>query len=315
MLATRIAAVLLGAVMGVTIFLWALRLPARGRLVAFTATAAAMSALPLFIPVELAWVRFVALVPIAATVFKLFDLHASAHAIPPGDHPDPRDPRQAIAFILAPPSLLTFRRWRRRRPLHARPKPGALIPHLALALASGAALYGVFRIDWATLPFALEYVAKVSLVFVLVPALANAIVTLDRMRGVPGRPMFDRVWTSPTPAEFWRRFDTPFHHFCLDHLFFKWGGARHPRLATLAIFAFSAAGHEALFSIAIGRVEGHQLAFFMLNGLVVAATLGMRPRTPTQRALSTAATIAFILGSGTLFFASVQSLMPFFDQR
>jgi hypothetical protein len=306
---------LLCGVMAVLLFLSAMRLPDRPRLGAYVLLAGVAVASPLLIRADLAPLRFVVLVPIAATVFKLYDLHASARVIARGDQPDPRDPRQALAFLLASPSLLTFRRWRSRRPREHRPPARAVLPLVGVAMLSGAALVGAFMIDWTRLPFVFEYVTKVSLLFILVPAAANGMVMADRVRGVPARPMFDRIWTAPTPAAFWRRFDTPFHSFCREHMFLRWGGRRHPRLATLAIFAFSAVGHEALFSIAIGRVEGYQLAFFMLNGLVVAATLGWRPGAGVQRVLSTVATIVFMLASGTLFFASVQSVMPFFAER
>jgi hypothetical protein len=60
------------------------------------------------------------------------------------------------------------------------------------------------------------------------------------------------------------------------------------------------------------RIEGYQTAFFMLHGLVVAATLGIRPR-GAWSLVGWLATMAFLYTSSALFFASFESALDVYD--
>ena len=71
--------------------------------------------------------------------------------------------------------------------------------------------------------------------------------------------------------------------------------------------------HEYAFDMGVGRVQGYQLAFFMLQGLAVAATLRWKPRGPV-RTLAIIATLAFNLATSMLFFASIDSMVPLYDR-
>jgi hypothetical protein len=83
-------------------------------------------------------------------------------------------------------------------------------------------------------------------------------------------------------------------------------------LPDVAVFVVSALVHEYVFSMAIGRVQGYQTAFFMIQGIAVAATLRARPRGAAAVA-AVAATFAFNVASGVLFFASVNRVLPFYE--
>ena len=76
----------------------------------------------------------------------------------------------------------------------------------------------------------------------------------------------------------------------------------------------SAILHEYIFWIAVGRLQGYQTAFFLLQGLVVAATLKVRPRGWRAVAWGTG-TLAFNLASSVLFFASMDEVLPFYAHR
>ena len=80
------------------------------------------------------------------------------------------------------------------------------------------------------------------------------------------------------------------------------------------MFGLSALIHEYLFSIAIGRVQGYQTAFFLLQGFAVAATARLKARGWTA-APWLAATLGFNLVSSVLFFASVNGLVPFYSRE
>lgn len=73
-------------------------------------------------------------------------------------------------------------------------------------------------------------------------------------------------------------------------------------------FAVSAAIHETLLSIVLWRVEGYQTAFFLLQGLAVAATLGVKPR-GAWAVVGWIATMIFMFTSGVMFFASIDSVV------
>jgi hypothetical protein len=104
------------------------------------------------------------------------------------------------------------------------------------------------------------------------------------------------------------------HQFFLKDVLVSAGGLRHPARATLVVFGLSALIHEYLFSIAIGRVQGYQTAFFLLQGFAVAATARVKARGRTAVPW-VAATLGFNLVSSVLFFASVNGLVPFYSRE
>ena len=82
--------------------------------------------------------------------------------------------------------------------------------------------------------------------------------------------------------------------------------------ATLLTFVVSAAVHEYVFAVPIGRVQGYQAAFFLLQGLAVAATARVKPR--GWRVVPwVIATFAFNLATGVLFFASLNHVVPMYQ--
>jgi D-alanyl-lipoteichoic acid acyltransferase DltB (MBOAT superfamily) len=117
-----------------------------------------------------------------------------------------------------------------------------------------------------------------------------------------------------TPADFWKRYNRPAQQFLYEDVFKPLGGRRSPVRATLATFLVSAIIHEYVFDIAVGRVQGYQAAFFLIQGLAVAATLRVRP---AGRAAVpwVVGTFAFNLATSVLFFASIGEVLPFYARR
>ena len=116
------------------------------------------------------------------------------------------------------------------------------------------------------------------------------------------------------PADFWRRYNRAAGQFFHEDVFKPLGGLRSPVRATLGTFAVSAVLHEYIFWIAVGRVQGFQTAFFLLQGLVVAATLKVKPRGWRAVAWGTG-TLGSNLASSVLFFASMDEVLPFYTRR
>ena len=105
----------------------------------------------------------------------------------------------------------------------------------------------------------------------------------------------------------------PTQQFFYEDIFKPAGGLRSPIRATLITFAVSTLIHEYVFGIVIGRVEGYQTAFFLLHGFAVAATERVKPQGYTAIPWIIA-TYAFNLTSSVLFFASVNSVVPFYSR-
>jgi hypothetical protein len=145
--------------------------------------------------------------------------------------------------------------------------------------------------------------------------LGNACAAAWRLLGGRALDFMDRPIAARTPADFWRRYNRPVNQYMWEDISKPLGGLRAPRRGVLAAFALSAAVHEYLFVIAGTTAPGFQIAFFLTQGLAVAATLRTRLRRPWTAALGIAATLAFNVVTAALFFASFQGIVPFYAPR
>jgi D-alanyl-lipoteichoic acid acyltransferase DltB (MBOAT superfamily) len=162
-------------------------------------------------------------------------------------------------------------------------------------------------------PFILEHCVKTVALFVaLIPATA-ATAALWRLAGGRARDFMDAPLLAATPAEFWRRYNRPVQQFFYEDFFKRVGGLRSPVRATLVIFAVSALIHEYVFAVTLGRVQGYQTLFFLLQGLGVAATVRLRPA-GWRVWLWIGATWIFNLTTSMFFFASVNGAFPFYSR-
>jgi hypothetical protein len=85
-------------------------------------------------------------------------------------------------------------------------------------------------------------------------------------------------------------------------------------VGALATFAVSGLIHEYIFDLAAGRVQGYQMAFFMIQGVASVATARLCP-SGWRAVVCTIATFSFNLATGLLFFASVNETIPFYVRR
>lgn len=203
-----------------------------------------------------------------------------------------------------PPAEAGFSKGKNARLLIAR-LPGAAIG-IALCVL-------VFRASSPRWPFLVEHACKVIAFYIALSFGANAAAAGWRLGGGIGFDPFGPVLRSRTVGEFWRRWNRPAAQFLHHHGFIPAGGLRHPIRATLFVFFLSAVLHEYIFTMAIGRVQGFQMAFFLLNGIAAIATLRWRPRGGWAIA-AMALTFSFELLAGVLFFASMNHIVHFYDQ-
>ena len=276
----------------------------RARAVAFVALAPFVLLTPLLLPAERRLARYLAAVFATVLAVKLYDLQA---------HGAPRTTLRAYLTLLANPFGLILRKLDIKRRPPARVDLAQFGLGLAGAVGGACLLAGAFAVDWRRLPFALEYVAWVLAFYVALLPPLSAAAAAWRLLGGAGLDVMNRPWLARTPADFWRRYNRPMQQFFWEDVFKPVGGLRAPVRATLLVFVVSAVLHEYVFGIAIGRVQGYQTAFFMLQGAAVAATARVKAR--GWRALPWAAgTLGFNLVSSVLFFASMNGLVPFYSR-
>lgn len=273
----------------------------------FSASLLTTLAAPLLIPGELPLWRLAATLNAVAVATKLVDLQS--------------DRRRAERFQLGGYLLYLpnpFWLCARRGPELPRPTSAQDVRQMLWNLAgagAGLALFiHVFQWPWQDYPFLLEHAVKVLLgIFTLVRA-SQVLAALSRLAGLPGHNFCDRLFWSPTPAEFWRRWNKPAQIFLHEYAFKPSGGRRSPRRAALLTFAISGLIHEYVFGLPLGHPTGVQLAFFLVQGGLVVATMGVKPR-GAWGVPAIAATAGCMLLSSVLFFTSVNWIVPIYATR
>jgi MBOAT, membrane-bound O-acyltransferase family len=285
----------------------ALRLPKGRRLVVLAGLGLIVLLTPLLIAPDRKFGRFLAAILAVALAVKLVDLHLGAER---GDRPGFRD---VFTFLINLTSVV-------RRKLADEPRPGfranlSRFAAMTLAAVPGGLLFAAcYRVEWRSIPFAFEHSAKVLAFFLLLVPAGAAGAAIWRLLGGWTREPMDNPFASTTPADFWRRYNRPAQQFFLEDVFKPLGGRRHPIRGTLATFAVSGLFHEYLFDITVERIQGYQMAFFLIQGVAVILTARLRPG-GWGRVVAIAATLAFYLATATLFFASLDEILPFYERR
>ena len=258
---------------------------------------------PLGVPATARFPRFFAAVMAVALMVKLYDLHRTCG-------PSLRPTFGGYAAYL--PNWLSVV-WRK---LHATPNPPRnenarrLCVALLQTTAAIAFFVWVLRRDWTSVPFLAEHAVKAFSVFLALVPFTHAWTALWRLCGGRGLDPMDRPLLAVTPADFWRRYNRPAQQFFHDHVYRRI--RRSPLRGVVITFVVSAIIHEYVFDIAVSRVQGYQTIFFLLQGAAVAATIRFRP---TGRWVWPAiiATFLFNLTTSIFFFASVQGVVPFYQ--
>jgi len=285
----------------------ALGLPRIRRLVVLAMLVLIVLLSPLLVGPEHRFGRFLAVVLAVALTAKLIDLHIGAGL---GHRPNFHS---VFTFLINLTSVV-------QRKLADEPRPTwrenlRRLASTALASIPGALLLAAcYRVEWRPFPFAVEHSAKVLAFFLLLVPAGAAGAALWRLLGGWTREPMDNPFASTTPADFWRRYNRPAQQFFLEDVFKPFGGTRRPIRGTLATFAVSGLFHEYLFDIVVWRIQGYQMAFFLIQGLAVMMTARSRP-TGWGRVVGIAATLAFNLATGMLFFASIDEVLPFYERR
>jgi hypothetical protein len=282
-------------------------LPRRPRAIFGLVLGAAIAIAPLLIPEHPRFFRLSGTLLAVTLSVKLYDLYWTAEA-------QTRVGIIAFAEYLFNPMALVLRRVLRER----QPAFLAVLRQFMISAISGtAAIFltiRVFQIHWRNYSFALEHCSKLVSFFLIIQFLPNAISALFRILGIPSTNFGGPFFLARTPAEFWRWYNRPAGQFFQEYIFKPAGGRRRLVVATLATFAFSGLVHEYVFDIPAGRILGTQMAFFLIQGLAAIATIRLKPR-GWLRGPAIAATLAFNLLTGLMFFSSMNAVLPFYVDR
>jgi hypothetical protein len=237
---------------------------------------------------------------------KLYDLEHQARQ---GRWPPPR----MFWTYLVNPCWLVLGRTPRESSLTAWQNTGQMLRRSGVFLIGLGLCIAAFGHDWSSEPFLLEHAAKACAIYVALIGGTNAFAAGWRLLGGTALDPFYNPATAPMPADFWRRWNRPAAQFFHEYVFLPAGGRARPVRAILATFACSALVHEYLFTIAIGRLQGFQIAFFMLQGVAVLLT-ARRRSSGWRAAATTILTFGFVLLTSVLFFASCNHLVPFYSR-
>ncbi len=289
------------------LFYPALGWPSSRRLVVLAVVSTAVLLTPLLVPPDRLFPRLLAGVLAVALAAKLFDLHLGAgRGFRPGF-------RATFAYLINLTSVVQRKLANEPRP-KGRENLRRLLTMALAAVPGGLLLASCYLVEWRAVPFAVEHSAKVLAFFLLlVPAGAAGAATWRLLGGSAREPM-DNPFASVSPADFWKRYNRSAQQFFYEDVFKPLGGRRRPIRGTLATFGVSALLHEFLFDITTMRIQGYQIAFFLVQGVAVALTLQARPK-GWIRVIAIGATLSFNLATGTLFFASIDEILPFYERR
>ena len=262
---------------------------------------------PYLIPVNHSLWRLLAAIGAVFLTIKIIDvwLDAKLRSAP--------NRREYLDFLTNPFSYV-------RRLLHREPRPSIkedlwrlskCTVGCALAIWTSTLL---FAANWSESTFLTEHVVKVLIFMLIVILGSSASAALWRLFGGSARDYMDSPFAARNPADFWRRYNRNMYQFFWEDVFKPCGGRRAPVRIGLCVFALSAVMHEFIFSSAVGRLQGYQTAFFVLQGFAVAITARLKVK-GLAAIPWIAGTLAFNLLSSVLFFASIHEVSPFYSRE
>ncbi len=266
---------------------------------------AAILLLPLMVPSEYPVRRAAVAMVCVPMAMKLYDTHRAVQIVCLPSWP-------AYLVFLLHPFTLTQRKLEDEIQPAARQNQLYLLRGAAISVVGLTACLCIWRIDFAGVPFAIEHVVKVAAFMALVYGVVDVGTAVWRLPGWRARPHLHNFFLARTPADFWRRYSRVIGQFLYEDVYKQVRGRRAPARATLIVFAVSGLIHEYAFGIVTERVQGYQMAFFMVQGFAVAATQRIKPK-GRQAVLWTVATVAFNLATSVLFFASLNQIWPFWS--
>jgi hypothetical protein len=182
-------------------------------------------------------------------------------------------------------------------------------------LTGSMILLFAFRHDFSSGSFWVEHTIKTVAVY-LIFFDGQFVAATGLMRIFTGRSLeFSRnPILASSPADFWRRYNRDAGRFLYMDIFVPLVGKRALLRGTAIVFLANGVLHEYLSWVLTGQLLGYQIVFFAVQGLATLLTLSWRPR-GWLRLLGIAGTLTFNLITSSLFFASVDLLVDWYDTQ
>ena len=153
---------------------------------------------------------------------------------------------------------------------------------------------------------------------IVMTSFGQASLALWRLMGLRVQPVARQIWLARTPADFWRRWSWPMHHWLYQYVYLPCGGRRRVALSVLAVFAVNGILHEVLAFVATGRLTGHQSAFFGISAVGVLASPMLEAVGRCGffgEVLIRLVTLLFLAASAALMFATIDAVTPLYATR
>jgi len=186
---------------------------------------------------------------------------------------------------------------------------------IALFLAAWATLFALSQSEMQRASFVVDHIVKAALFAVTLEIIGLVASGVERLAGFETAPLMRRILLSRTPAEFWLRYNTRVHMWLIRNVFRRAGAARHPVRGVVIVFFVSALFHEIAFDIALSRVDGYQLVFFLLQIPAVLASPALErfsKRGLPARLFAHAITMAWFVSTSFFFFRGIAQIFPFY---
>lgn len=284
---------------------------------AFGAAAGAiglLAACPFLIPYkEVQW-RAVAAFISVALMFKIVDavrhMRLSGSRITFGDYCRFLIPFPVLQVVLA-------QRWRRLpNGVSRRPE----VPKLLVGAVGFAAGFLFLRLlhenPLLQSSFLLDHSVKLAVFLVAIESLSQSLNGLERLAGFDTKPVIQFCFLSRTVAEFWQRYNNRVHAWFYYNVFRPSGGRRAPIRAVVVTFFVSGLLHEVMFAIVTLRINGYQLAFFLLQipGVLASGPLERWARRPGigRKIAAHGFAVFWLAATSTFFFHGVNRIFPVF---
>lgn len=182
----------------------------------------------------------------------------------------------------------------------------------AEVLLGAGLLWWAFGVEWGPGTFWMEHAVKALGVYLaVIDGLFVLAAGVLRSAGMRTLDLSRHPIAAVTPADYWRRHNCEAGRFFREDVYRVLGGARRPVLGAAGAFLVSGLLHEYMASVMVGRVQGYQSAFFVVQGAAAIATWRVRPRGVARWGWR-AGTILFMLVTGVLFFESADGFMRWY---
>lgn len=164
--------------------------------------------------------------------------------------------------------------------------------------------------------FLIDHLVKLALFMITIESISMLFFSMERLLGYDTMPLLRSPFFSQTVGEFWSRYNTRVHGWLMRNVAMPLGGGRAPIRAIAGTFLVSGLFHELMFSIALSRFTGYQMAFFLLQIPAVLLSpfwdrLTRSYGTPARVTAHTF-TIAWLATTSIFFFHGVSLIFPNF---